>query len=565
MTFVEKLGSELSRREGLLVDGWQALKRMEWQRARACFETAVARERSAEALEGLGLAAWWLDDAATMFEARERAYLLYRRQGDRCSAGRLATLLGIDCYQFRGEPAVGNGWFRRAHRLLDGLPPAAEHGWLAIWEGQMELLARNDASAARNSGAAAAALGRSLGLIDIEMTGLGLEGLALVTEGDVAAGMAKLDEASAAAVGGEMSIPNAIGATCCYLIYACERVRDFARAVEWCHRMQELCRQWRWLSLFALCRTHHAMVLLWQGEWTQSEEELRAAVSDLQTTRPGTVAQAVVRLAELRRRQGRLDEAESLLEPIRAVAQASLGLAAVAFDRGQAADALHLVQRFLRQIPETNRTERASGFELAVAAHCELGQIESARNALAQLQVLSRAVPTDPMRAAVALAEGLLATAQGQLDEGRSRLEDALDLFERTGAPFEAAQARLALAHALVADGSKELAAQEARAAHATYVAMGAALQARRAAELLHALGAGPAARRPARGAACGLSARELEVLRLVAQGLSNHRIATDLVLSEHTVRRHVANILRKLDVPSRTAAATLATRRAML
>jgi hypothetical protein len=132
--------TQMSRPAKPLSDGWQALKRMHWAEARACFETAAAEEPSAEALERLSLAAWWLDDARTMFEARERAYVLYRRQRDKYSAARLATLLGIDHYQFRGEPAIGNGWFRRAHRLLDGLPPAAEHGWLSIWEGQIALL-----------------------------------------------------------------------------------------------------------------------------------------------------------------------------------------------------------------------------------------------------------------------------------------------------------------------------------------------------------------------------------------------------------------------------------------
>lgn len=148
---------------------------MEWAQARACFEAAVAHDASAEALEGLGLAAWWLDDAATMFEARERAFALYRREGDRRAAARIATLLGIDHYQFRGEAAVGNGWFRRAERLLGGLSPCPEHGWLRIWEGQIVLLVGNDPAAARRLGGQAAELGRSLALIDIEMTGLGLE------------------------------------------------------------------------------------------------------------------------------------------------------------------------------------------------------------------------------------------------------------------------------------------------------------------------------------------------------------------------------------------------------
>jgi hypothetical protein len=241
----------------------------------------VDREESAEALEGLSLAVWWLDDAETMFATRERAYRLYRRDGDLRSAARLAIGFGFDYFSFRGQAAIGNGWFRRAHRLLKELPPAPEHGWLLIWEGQIRLLVDNDPATARRLGREGAEIGRALGDLDVEMTGLGLEGLAAVTAGDIDEGMAKLDEATATAVSGDMSEPTGIGATCCYLIFACERVRDFDRAVQWCDRLDELCRQWRFVSLLATCRTHHAGVLLWQGAWKEAEAELEAATREL--------------------------------------------------------------------------------------------------------------------------------------------------------------------------------------------------------------------------------------------------------------------------------------------
>ncbi|HEX2126703.1 MAG TPA: LuxR C-terminal-related transcriptional regulator, partial [Thermoleophilaceae bacterium] len=453
---------------------------------------------------------------------------------------------------------------RRAHRLLEELPPVPEHGWLSIWEGQIRLLADNDPATARRLGHQAAELGRALGDLDIEMTGLGLEGLAAVTAGDIGEGMAKLDEATATAVGGDMSEPIGMGATCCYLIFACERVRDFDRAVQWCERLQDLCRQWRFASLFATCRTHHAGVLLWQGAWKEAEAELEAATRELEASRPGKVADGIVRLAELRRRQGRLEEAERLLQRVSFSPHALFGLAALALDRDQAADALDLVDRFVRQIPDQNRTDRAAAFELAVRAHAALGQIDAGRDRLAELEALTDAVTTDPMRASTAFAHGVLAHAEGENEVSRRHLEDALDLFQRSGAPFEAAEARLELARALIELGREDLALREARSAQAALVAVGAGLAARRAGALLRELGASPT--RPGRGEPTfGLSARELEVLALVAQGHSNQRIAETLVLSEHTVRRHVANILKKMDVPSRTAAAALATRENLL
>src|SRR3982751_1282210 len=115
--------------------GQEALSRGAWAEARAAFETALASGESADALEGVGLAAWWLDDADAVFTARERAYKLYLERGDRLSAARVAVWLAWDCWAFRGENAVANGWLQRARRLLDGLPVCAERAWLEVREG----------------------------------------------------------------------------------------------------------------------------------------------------------------------------------------------------------------------------------------------------------------------------------------------------------------------------------------------------------------------------------------------------------------------------------------------
>jgi LuxR family transcriptional regulator, maltose regulon positive regulatory protein len=361
-----------------------------------------------------------------------------------------------------------------------------------------------------------------------------------------------------------MSLPIGMGATCCYLIFACERARDFERAGQWCKRVQELCLQWRWVSLFSTCRTHYASVLLSQGAWKEAEAELEAATRELEASRPGKVADGVVRLAELRRRQGRLEEAERLLERVGFSPHALLSRAALAFDRDRAADALDLIDRFLRRIPRENRTDRAAALELAVRAHAALGQVDAGRVPLAELEALADAVATDPMRGSAAFARGVLARAAGAHTEGRRRLEDAVDLFERSRVPFEGAQARLELAHVLADLGRDDLALREARGAQATLGEVGAGPEARRAGVLVRTLGGQPAGR--GRGELTfGLSARELEVLGLVAKGLSNQRIAEALVLSEHTVRRHVANILKKMGAPSRTAAAALAARADLL
>src|SRR5262245_29357346 len=116
--------------------GRAALATGAWLDARRAFESALGdEEHMPEALEGLGLAAWWLDLADIVFSARERAYRLYRERGDEVSAARVAVWLAWDYGAFRGESAVASGWFQRAHQLLDDVPPRPEHAWLAVREG----------------------------------------------------------------------------------------------------------------------------------------------------------------------------------------------------------------------------------------------------------------------------------------------------------------------------------------------------------------------------------------------------------------------------------------------
>lgn len=548
--------------------GHRALRQGAWEQARTRFEEALQERETPAGREGLGLAAWWLEDAATTIEARERAYRLYREGGDRRSAARMAIWLAWDCLAFRGEPAVANGWLQRARRLLAGFESVPEHGWLALHEGNLALALDHDTTRARAYGAQMAALGRTLGSTDLEMLGLALEGLALVSEGQVAEGMRRLDEASAAALAGELDLVAVPFATC-YLIYACERVRDFDRAAQWCDRVKEFCKQWRVRGLFAICRTHYASVLIARGVWAEAEEELAAATCELKVTRPALVGEGTVRLAELRRRQGRWEEAAGLFAQVESHSLAQLGRSALALDQGDAETATDLIGRLLRRIPLEDRTERAAGLELLVRAKLALGECEPAALALAELQTIATMAGTEPLRASANFAAGLVAAAGEDYETARHRLEEAVDLFERSGVPFETAQARLELARVLQPLGRWAAAEHEARAAWRAYQELGAARETNRAAAFLEALQ--PTSVQPTSPPASGtpklarLTPRELEVLQLLSRGLSNQKIAERLVLSEHTVHRHVSSILTKLDLPTRAAAAAHAVRHGLL
>ncbi len=194
---------------------------------------------------------------------------------DRRGAARVAVWLAWDYWAFRGEHAVANGWLQRARRLLEGQPECAERAWLELREGSLALFEerrpRPRASPRRRrhprrAGRRAASTSRC--------SAASVQGLALVASGAVAEGMRALDEVNAAVVAGELHDLVAIGLACCYMIAACERVRDYDRAVQWCTRLKAFCANWGLRPLFAVCRTQYASICMWRGTWIEAEQEL---------------------------------------------------------------------------------------------------------------------------------------------------------------------------------------------------------------------------------------------------------------------------------------------------
>jgi LuxR family maltose regulon positive regulatory protein len=536
--------------------GWTALSGGLWKEARASFEQELEAGESAEALEGLGWAAWWLDDAETVFEARERAYRRYSKRRDPASAARMATWLAADHLDFHGALAVASGWLRRAGRLLEPLEPGPDHGWLAFHEGYIAGMC-GDRVKAGELGVRAAQLGRRFDVPDLEMLGLALQGASLVAVAQVEEGMRCLDEATATALTGEATVPISSAWTCCFLVSACTAVLDYERAFEWCDRIAEFAERYGSRYMLAFCRAEYGAVHLWRGRWADAATLLEASIEDFSRSRPAWAKGPLVTLAELRRRQGRPAEVLRLLDQAGASAAAQLCRARLALDRGETLRAAELGQRVLRQLPEAGKLDRAPALELLVRARVARGELEEAASALATLRDIERLVGTAPLRACTDLAEGVLAAAGGEHERARPLLEDALDCFQRIGAPFEASQVRIELATSLAALGRTGEAEREAVTAQDGLVELGANAEAERARRLLDG---------PIRGGGDGarlarITPREQQVLEQLARGLTNRQIAERLVLSEHTVHRHVTNILRKLDLSSRTAAAAYAAR----
>jgi ATP/maltotriose-dependent transcriptional regulator MalT len=273
-------------------------------------------------------------------------------------------------------------------------------------------------------------------------------------------------------------------------------------------------------------------------------------------------ADGLVRLAELRRRQGRLVEAADLFEQCEPHTLAVLGRAELALDRDDPEACAELAARYLRRVLPHNRTARAAGLELLVRGLVRTRDFVGARTALAELTNIATLLDTPPLKASASLAAGYVDAATGEAADAQRHFEDAVDVYLQSGAPFEVARSRIELAKVLAERGRPDLARAEAERAMDLLTELKAELEIARAKSVLDGLppGASATGERPS-----PLSPRETEVMRLVASGLSNQEIADRLFVSEHTVHRHVANIFNKLSVSSRAAAVAQAARRGLL
>jgi DNA-binding CsgD family transcriptional regulator len=548
------MATERHTLDARLATAREALDRGDWAEARQRFEVALAEQESGAAWEGLGWVGWWTSDPELTIASRERAFRAFRAEGDDGAAARVAAWLAADFFEFRRDDATGSGWIERAQRLLEGIPESPDHGWVALHKASFLHPAQADER--RELAAAGARLGRKHGVPDLEAIGLAQEGAALIVQGDVREGMRRLEEASAVAAGGDLQLPISEAWAACYCVSASEEVCDFPRAAQWCQAMRGFTDRWGGRQLLGVCRATYGRVLATGGDWAAAEAELAAAVADLEAARPGMAAGGLVRLAELRARQGRVEEARALLDRALPDSRALVALGDLALTGGDAVAARDAAERVLRRVPETSILGRLPAEELLARAQAALGELESAEQAATAVADTAERLGTPYLRGRAHLVAGEVAQARGDHEAARRECEDALDHFTSESAPYDAARARLVLARALGGLGRREAAAEEARAAHEAFAALGAPADQALADALLTGASSDGLGE---------LTARELEVLKLVALGMSDSEIAERLVVSPHTVHRHVANVRVKLRLPSRAAAVAYATRAGLL
>lgn len=532
--------------------GNAALQAGRWDDARAVFELALQERETADALSGIGEALWWLGESRRRVEYHERAYAAFRRAGHADRAAWTAIWIGLTYAADLGNGAAFSGWLARAERVLQDAVGSAVAGWLWL----ARAYSAGDIGDSQALAERALEIARGRGDVDLELCSLGHLGETLVASGHVDEGLRLIDEAMAGTFGGERNRLDTVVFTSCSMLNACELAADLERATQWCRVADTFIRTYGCPFLHAKCRVGYGSILVATGHWADAERELAAAIRTAQGAYPPLHAVALARLADLRLRQGRLEEAETLLAGVHDGLDCALVEAAIRLARREPEVAVALLQHRFSD-PDECPVEAAPALGLLVEAHLADGDVEAAAAVAERLSRLAGRIDREHVTARAAIACARVSAAGGDLDAAIALLDGAVERLSRLDLPPETARARLELARALARD-QLPLAVVEARAALAAFERLGASADADAAFALLRSWGA--LSRTGPRGVGT-LTRREQEVLRLVGLGYSNPEIAQRLVISRKTASHHVSSVLAKLGLRNRAEAVAYATR----
>jgi ATP/maltotriose-dependent transcriptional regulator MalT len=496
-----------------------------------------------EDLELRAIAARMLARDAEAVELLERAHHAYLERGDTARSAYCAGWIGMSL-AYQGAVGPAGGWLARADRLLADVPgETAVHGY-ALLPIMFRLEAAGEFEAAAETAGEAAAIGRRHGDAELMALAIHAQGQMLVSAGRVPAGLALLDEAMVTVRTTELS-PFVIGLVYCGVILACQAAFEVGRAREWTLELTTWVEQQRDVVAFTgRCLVHRAEILQLGGSWAEALDEAELAVERLLDTKNTAAGLARYRQGELLRLRGEFAPAEEAYrEASRLGWEPQPGLAQLRLAQGKRDAALAAIRRACSEVTEP--LKRAALLPAQVEIALAAGEVEEAERACLELRGLASRYESAMLDAIVAHARGAVALAEGDAQSALASLRQAQRIWVELDAPYEIGRTRELIARACSALGDDESAALELEASRELYERLGAAPDAARIASRS--------------GDNHGLSDRELEVLRLVASGKSNREIASALVLSEHTVARHLQNIYAKLRVPSRAAATAFA------
>jgi DNA-binding CsgD family transcriptional regulator len=533
-----------------LARGHEAAERLAWADAYTALSLAdQSSSLAAEDLELLGTAAFLLGHVEDCLGALQRAQQLHAEAGEFRRAARCALWLAFHLGS-AGDLAQAGGWLARANRLLEHEPPdCAERGLLLLPAAIQHILA-GDHAAAQEVSARAAAIGRHTGDADLVALALQVQGRALVRLGRTGEAMAAFDEAMVAVVTGELS-PVVVGTVYCSMLEACQEILEWRRAREWTEALTAWCgKQPDMVTFSGRCLVHRAEILHLHGAWPESVEEARRAGERLaQGADSWATGGAFYRQAEVYRVLGDFPAAEDAYQQAsRWGRQPQPGLALLRLAQGRTDAAQAASRRVLAET--TDRLGRAKLLPAQVEIMLAVGDLQAARDAAGELTEIAERYHTLALRAVADHARGAVLLAEGDARAAVVALRGAWQAWRQLEAPYEAARVRVLVGLGCRTLGDEEAAAMELEAARTVFARLGAAPDLARLGALAH---------REDAGKAHGLTERELQVLRLVATGATNHAIASQLFVAEKTVDRHVSNIFTKLGVSSRAAATAYA------
>jgi class 3 adenylate cyclase len=465
--------------------GREAAGRGAWQEAYDLF-TPVEKSLSADDLVAFAEAAFWTGHLSEAIQLRERAYAAYLEAGDEDQAAVLALWISRD-YFSKADLAIAGGWFSQAERLLEGKPESPAHGYLAVSKGFNDLMGGN-VEAAFEHADAGIEMARRYGDRNLGAMGLVVRGRSHILQGDVDEGLKLLDEATAAAIGGELE-PWTTGLVYCTTITSCHGIGDVRRAAEWTKAANSWCDRLDVKGFPGACRVHHATITRMQGDWSRAEEQAVQACEELQGFDAWTTAAGFYEIGEIRRRRGDFAAAEDSYRQAKEwgrdpqpglsllrLAQGKTEAATAAIKRslGNAADPLGRIRRLPAQV------------EIALAA----GDLKTARASAEELEQLADAFKIDHVRApafdaSVHQAWGEIRLHENDAEGAVEELEQAVALWRSIGAPYEIGEAQMLLGLAFRRIGEEDAAKDELRAAKSAFEKLGAALAAERTAELL--------------------------------------------------------------------------------